>query len=38
MSKNQEKLHFQLKKFIVNVGWTHKIHAVRIDELESYIR
>ena len=33
MSKNQEKLHFQLKKFIVNVGWTHKIHAVRIDEL-----
>lgn len=38
MSKNQEKLHFQLKNFIVNVGWTHKIHAVRIDELESYIR
>ncbi|TVW15185.1 SLATT domain-containing protein [Streptococcus pneumoniae] len=38
MSKNQEKLHFQLKKCIVNVGWTHKIHAVRIDELESYIR
>ena len=38
MSKNQEKLHFQLKKFIVNVGWTHKIHAVRMDELESYIR
>ncbi|CKH72887.1 Uncharacterised protein [Streptococcus pneumoniae] len=38
MSKNQEKLHFELKNFIVNVGWTHKIHAVRIDELESYIR
>ena len=38
MSKNQEKLHFQLKNFIVNIGWTHKIHAVRIDELESYIR
>jgi hypothetical protein len=38
MSKNQEKLHFELLNFIVNVGWTHKIHAVRIDELESYIR
>lgn len=38
MSKNQEKLHFELKNFIVNVGWTHKIHAVRIDELESYIQ
>lgn len=24
MSKNQEKLHFQLKKFIVNVGWLIK--------------
>mgnify|MGYP000879691170 CR=1 FL=1 len=38
MSKNQEKLHFELKNFIVNVGWTHKIHAVRIDELENYVR
>lgn len=38
MSKAQEKLHFELKNFIVNVGWTHKIHAVRVDELEKYIR
>ena len=38
MSKNQEKLHFELKNFIVNVGWTHKIHAVGADELEKHIR
>ncbi|KXT68810.1 hypothetical protein SGODD07_02010 [Streptococcus gordonii] len=38
MSKTQEKLHFELKNFIVNVGWTHKIHAVMVDELEKYIR
>lgn len=38
MSTNQEKLHFELKHFIVNVGWTHKIHAVRVDELEKHIR
>ena len=38
MSKNQKKLHFELKNFIVNVGWTHKIHAVGADELEKHIR
>ena len=29
----REKLHADLKKFIVNVGWTHKIHIVYSDKL-----
>lgn len=33
---NREKLHGELKEFIVNVGWTHKIHIVRADEYVSY--
>lgn len=32
----REKLHSELKEFIVNVGWTHKIHIVRADEYVSY--
>ncbi|SJZ94668.1 hypothetical protein SAMN02745116_01922 [Pilibacter termitis] len=29
----REKLHGDLKDFIVNVGWTHKIHIVQSDRL-----
>lgn len=29
----REKLHADLKNFIVNVGWTHKIHIVYSDKL-----
>lgn len=29
----REKLHSDLKNFIVNVGWTHKIHIVESDRL-----
>lgn len=36
MSKKQDKLHKELKNFIVNVGWTHKIHIVRSDEYSHY--
>lgn len=36
MSKKQHKLHEELKNFIVNVGWTHKIHIVRSDEYSHY--
>lgn len=36
MSKKQKKLHEELKNFIVNVGWTHKIHIVRSDEYSKY--
>lgn len=36
MAKKQEKLHEELKNFIVNVGWTHKIHIVRSDEYARY--
>ncbi|ALU77192.1 TPA: SLATT domain-containing protein [Listeria monocytogenes] len=36
MSKKQDKLHEELKNFIVNVGWTHKIHIVRSDEYSHY--
>ena len=36
MSKNQNKLHEEIKDFIVNVGWTHKIHIVRSDEYSFY--
>ena len=32
----REKLHGELKEFIVNVGWTHKIHIVRADEYVFY--
>lgn len=28
-----EKIHNELKDFIVSVGWTHKIHAVKADGL-----
>ena len=36
MLKKTKKLHEELKNFIVNVGWTHKIHIVRSDEYYSY--
>lgn len=36
MLKQQEKLHEELKNFIVNVGWTHKIHIVRSDQYLAY--
>ncbi|MDM8212678.1 SLATT domain-containing protein [Enterococcus hirae] len=36
MSKQQNKIHEELKNFIVNVGWTHKIHIVRSDEYSGY--
>ena len=29
----REKLHAELKEFIANVGWTHKIHIVQSDRL-----
>ena len=29
----RQKLHSDLKDFIVNVGWTHKIHIVQSDRL-----
>ncbi|EAA0182020.1 TPA: SLATT domain-containing protein, partial [Listeria monocytogenes] len=32
----QEELKEELKNFIVNVGWTHKIHIVRSDEYIYY--
>lgn len=32
MSKKQEKIFQELKDFIVNVGWTHKIHIVQSDK------
>ncbi|UQU61202.1 SLATT domain-containing protein [Lactococcus petauri] len=36
MSRKQEKLHEELKNFIVNVGWTHKIHIVHSDDYSNY--
>lgn len=36
MTNKQAKLHEELKNFIVNVGWTHKIHIVRSDEYSQY--
>lgn len=35
MSKKQEQLHEEVKRFIVNVSWTHKIHIVHSDLLSS---
>lgn len=31
MSNKQQRLHAELEDFIVNVGWTHKIHIVQSD-------
>lgn len=36
MSKKQEQLHEEVKRFIVNVSWTHKIHIAHSDLLASY--
>jgi hypothetical protein len=38
MSKRQRQLHEEVKKFIVNVSWTHKIQIVYSDILVSYAR
>lgn len=35
-SKQQKALHEEIKNFIVNVGWTHKIHVVHMEQLEIY--
>lgn len=38
MSKNQRQLHEEVKKFIVNVSWTHKIQIVYSDILADYAK
>lgn len=38
MSKRQRQLHEEIKKFIVNVSWTHKIQIVYSDILASYAK
>ncbi|WP_105130373.1 SLATT domain-containing protein [Streptococcus suis] len=38
MSKRQRQLHEEVKKFIVNVSWTHKIQIVYSDILVSYAK
>ena len=38
MSKRQRQLHEEVKKFIVNVSWTHKIQIVYSDMLASYAK
>ena len=38
MSKLQRQLHEEVKKFIVNVSWTHKIQIAYSDILASYAK
>jgi hypothetical protein len=38
MSKHQRQLHEELKKFIVNVSWNHKIQIVYSDILNGYAK
>ncbi|HEM3615055.1 TPA: SLATT domain-containing protein [Streptococcus suis] len=38
MLKRQRQLHEEVKKFIVNVSWTHKIQIVYSDMLASYAK
>lgn len=38
MSKQQSQLHEEIKKFIVNASWTHKIQIVYSDILASYAK
>ncbi|WP_298077263.1 SLATT domain-containing protein [uncultured Abiotrophia sp.] len=38
MSQRQRQLHEEIKKFIVNVSWTHKIQVVYSDILASYAK
>ena len=38
MSNHQRQLHEEIKKFIVNVSWTHKIQIVYSDMLTLYAK
>lgn len=38
MSKHQRQLHEEVKKFIVNVSWTHKIQIAYSDILTGYAK